>query len=146
MKALKLYIPIVAILLSAGCKKEKTIPTVASNLDGSYYGDFAYSAIGATVYTPINGKVSINMRANKYTASSPVSTFGAGGGGHFSISNNQIAYTDTTVHTANFDWGIILNGTYTYTTRGDSLFLTKKTTSSSYTYKLAKTTIFYTAN
>jgi hypothetical protein len=139
MRIVMSYVLILTAVLFVGCKKDK-VASATTNLDGSYVGEFAYSASGATIYAPpISGRLTINMSVNKYTATSPIN-FPASAAGHFTINNNQIAYTDSTVHTANFDWGLILNGTYTYSTKGDSLFLTKKSSFSTYAYKLVKTT------
>ncbi|MBB6108433.1 hypothetical protein [Mucilaginibacter lappiensis] len=128
--------PIFFILLSAtlsftACTKDKaTAPP--QKLDGTYTGAFTSSSTDATNAT---AKVVISGKTYQATLNT---AFGVSSKGSYATGNNQIAFTDSTVHTANFDWGLLLNGTYTSTTKGDSLILVKKGAGFNYTYRLKK--------
>ena len=128
--------PIFFILLSAtlsftACSKNEATP-LPQKLDGTYTGAFTSTSVGATNAT---AKVVITGKTYQATLNT---AFGVSSKGSYVTSNNQIAFTDSTVHTANFDWGLLLNGTYSSTTKGDSLILVKKGTGYNYTYRLKK--------
>ena len=62
------------------------------------------------------------------------------GGGTFAIRGiNRVEFKDIHAWTADFDWNLILSGTYDYKIKGDSLILTKDINGSGrYQYKLLK--------
>lgn len=129
--------PIFFLLLSAtlsftACTKDKA-SAPPKKLDGTYTGAFTSSgpdAIKTTANVVISGKTyqgSLNT------------TFGVLSKGSYVVNNdNQVTFTDSTIHTANFNWGLLLNGSYTSTIKGDSLILVKKGAGFSYTYRLKK--------
>jgi hypothetical protein len=127
--------PIYFILLSAtlsftACSKNEATP-LPQKLDGTYTGTFTCSGAGS-----INTTAHVTISGKTYQGSLNT-TFGVLSRGSYVVNNsNQITFTDSTVHTANFNWGLLLNGTYSSTTKGDSLILVKKGTD--YTYRLKK--------
>jgi hypothetical protein len=124
-----------AASLFISCKKHTVAP--GSIFNGKYAGTFTYSNNDPTAnYVPLTGWVGVIFNDKHYYSTSPLSMFAAGASGNFINDAKQITFADSTVHPANFDWGIILNGSYTYTTKGDSLFLTKKVSYNIYSYKL----------
>ena len=62
----------------------------------------------------------------------------AGGQGTYTTQYDNITFKDTTAHTADFDTNQVLNGTYNYSTKGDSLLIVKQINYVFYTYKLKK--------
>lgn len=148
MKATGLFIAITVIaLLFAACNKNEVSPPKNINFNASYTGTFVYSNTDpAANYVPLKGNITIVFSGKGYTATSPLSMYAASAKGVFSTDYNLITFADSTVHPANFDWGIILNGIYSSTTKGDSLFLTKKASTSTYTYKLLKSPVTFSNN
>jgi len=128
--------PVFLILLSAilsftACTKNKVTP-LSKKLDGSYTGAFTSSGPGS-----INTTANVIISGKTYQGSLNT-TFGVLSRGSYVVNNNQITFTDSIVHTANFNWGLLLNGVYTATTKGDSLILVKKGTGYNYTYRLKR--------
>ncbi|NCD72166.1 hypothetical protein [Mucilaginibacter agri] len=141
MKAFKLSVLSMALLSIAACKKDKVVtqPTPIK-LSGVYIGQFTYSYYGATIYGEgLQGNVTVTFSGSKYKSTSPSDNFAAGADGSFVVNNDkQITFADSSVHPANFNWGIILNGSYNYSTKGDSLFLINKSSSTISNYRLKK--------
>ncbi|QQL51155.1 hypothetical protein [Mucilaginibacter ginkgonis] len=136
MKKLYLFMLIAGFV---ACKKED-VKVNASITDGTYTGTFLYSNRNPAVnYVPLTGNVTLIMKNRAYTCTSPSTSFGAAARGRFDIPGQQIVFTDSLVHTANFDGNIVLNGTYDAVVKDDSLFLTKTVnTYAVYSYKLKK--------
>ncbi|WP_183562436.1 hypothetical protein [Mucilaginibacter sp. SP1R1] len=130
MKTSVFFILLLTLLSFAACHKDKTITPL--KLEGIYNGTLISSSPGES---SVNAKVTLSAKTYQASLTTP---FGAGSKGSYIINNNQVTFTDSTVHTANFDWGLLLNGTYTPTTKGDSLILIKKGEGYNYTYHLKK--------
>jgi hypothetical protein len=45
----------------------------------------------------------------------------AGGSGTYTFSNNKITFNEQNFYTADFDWNLILSGTYNYSFNGKTL-------------------------
>ena len=118
----------VAALFSA-CKKDVNI------IDGTYKGTFTvtYSSgvqIGQTTLELKNGRFSCAGNANRIPA---------GGSGSYSSDKNTITFQDENFWTADFDWNLILNGTYDYSFDGKRLkFSADKNGVGNYTYDLER--------
>ena len=140
MRAPKLCIMITAMaLLFAACNKNKVAPIKADIFSGTYTGKFIYGNTDPSAnFVPLTGNPTVVFSGKGYTATSSLPPFASSAKGSFTNDDKQATFADSTIHPANFDWGLILNGTYTYTTKGDSLFLIKKASFSTYTYKLLK--------
>ena len=130
MKTPVFFILLSAVLSFTACTKNKVTP-LPEKLDGTYTGAFTSSGPGS-----INTTANVIIAGKTYQGSLNT-TFGVLSRGSYVVNNDQITFTDSTVHTANFNWGLLLSGTYTATAKGDdSLILVKKGTD--YTYRLKK--------
>ena len=131
MKTPVLFILLSAVLSFTACTKNKVTP-LPQKLDGTYTGAFT-----ATGTDAINTTAHVVIAGRTYQGSLNT-TFGVLSRGSYIVNNNQITFTDSTVHTANFNWGLLLNGTYSSTIKGDSLILVKKGSGFNYVYRLKK--------
>lgn len=105
------YLFILALAFSA-CKKDKG----TNAFKGSYEGTFR---------TIVNQKMVMSESKVLFSDDQYYSMKGRGSG-KFSLQGNSIVrFEDKNIWTADFDWGLILNGDYQYKTKGDSLILTK---------------------
>lgn len=129
MKSRSLLIMLLMLLSLAACKREKVTPV---NLKGAYTGKLYSTNVGVS-----ETDARLVMTDKTYTAS--INTpFGADSRGRYVVNDNEITFTDSLAHTANFDWGLLLDGKYTSTIKGDSLILVKKGNMYNYTYRLKK--------
>lgn len=113
MKA-KILIAIVFSLATifSSCKKDDL-----DIKDGTYKGTFSVTyrsgiQTGQTTLELMNGKFSCSGNSNRIPA---------GGSGTFSSDNNKITFNDENFWTAEFDGGLVLNGTYNFTFDGKKL-------------------------
>ncbi|MDR6561556.1 MULTISPECIES: hypothetical protein [unclassified Arcicella] len=79
------------------------------------------------------------MTNGKFSCSGNSNRIPAGGSGTFSSDNNKITFNDENAWTAEFDWGLILQGTYNYTFDGKKLQMsTDRNGIGNYNYHLEK--------
>jgi major membrane immunogen (membrane-anchored lipoprotein) len=129
MKSQSLIMMLFAVVALAACNKDNATPV---KLEGTYAGTFTSSSVNAA-----NGTVKVVISGKTYQAT--LNTFMTiGSRGSYTVNNNQLTFQDSLVHTANFDWGLLLNGTYIQTTKDDSLILEKRGNGYSYVYRLKK--------
>lgn len=129
MKAQSLLIMLLMLLSLAACKREKVTPV---NLKGTYTGKL-YSTNTGIAETDAQ----LVIADKTYTAS--INThFHANSYGSYVVNDNEISFTDSLAHTADFDLDLVLAGKYTSTTKGDSLILVKKGNMYNYTYRFKK--------
>jgi hypothetical protein len=129
---LKYFSVLLFLVISfSGCSKSD--PKISS-LKGTYSGTFycRYSS----VVSP--GNATVMFSGDNYQCSDNSTRVPAGGNGSYHIGNQEIQFKDINLWTADFDWGLILNGNYTYQANADSLVLTKSTNSSFYQYRLKR--------
>jgi len=108
------YIITLAAALSS-CEKENN----AMNFKGKYVGTFSTMVNGKLQTTPAE----LNLASPNFALMKGPKT----GNGTFKVEDKMnITFNDINVWTADFDWNLILNGTYTYEALGDRLILTKK--------------------
>lgn len=121
MKNFRLYWLILAVFLTS-CSKSDLKP-----IEGHYVGYYYTYLPGTTTPQKSTNAVTLHLNTGKtYNTSPNADRKPAGGSGDFEITNNgYIAFKDANVWTADFDWNLILNGKFTYETRGDSLILTR---------------------
>ncbi|NEU08209.1 hypothetical protein GZH53_07790 [Flavihumibacter sp. R14] len=93
-------------------------------LNGTYQGRFFYRPSNDL---PVqSGNAEISFSENRYSSGRNASYIPAGGSGTLEIlEENVINFSDENIWTANFDWGLILEGKYNYRFKGDSLILTR---------------------
>lgn len=114
----------------SGCKKE--------NLrieDGTYKGKFTVTYSSGTQ----SGQTTLVLKNGEFSCSGNPTKIPAGGSGTFSSNNSTITFNDVNFWTADFDWNLILSGTYDYTFNGKNLKITaNKNGVGNYTYDLKK--------
>ncbi|SDS56968.1 hypothetical protein SAMN05216490_1396 [Mucilaginibacter mallensis] len=149
------YSILIALLgvMVSGCSKDAphkaktpaTIATYNGPLNGGTIADGTYSGLlladekdGGFNTGPITRSVSYSFNNSNYTTVAAPAGFTAASKGVYTLSGNKIALTDSLVHTANFDWNLILVGSYSYNVNADSLIITKTSGTNTYTYKLKR--------
>lgn len=110
-----------AILFSlVSCSDKVTVDA----LKGTFSGKFYYLPPSESKMVTADAEVSFSD--SRYTSKGNTGYVPAGGSGTFALENNQIVnFKDENIWTANFDWGLILQGKYTYQVKGDSLILNR---------------------
>ena len=128
---LKLFC-LIFLVFAMSCEKENQILE-----QGKYSGTFKVVYNSDTVKT---GAVTLELNAGMYTCSGNKNKIPAGGSGNYSFEKNKIKFIDVGIWTANFDWGLILNGEYNYTFDGKRLKIwSHKNDIGYYEYDLVKT-------
>lgn len=105
------------------CKKDRQ-----DLKDGTYKGTFKANYTQGTQ----EGPVTIVINGNNYQCSTGTDNIPGGGSGSFSQEKKTIIFTDVNNYTADFDWNLILNGTYGYTFDGSRLKLVNDRVSGAY--------------
>jgi hypothetical protein len=110
------YLPLLIFslfLCISACKREKQAPSL-----GTYSGTFTVT-YSSNIHT---GPVSIQLKSpDEYSSTGNPNYFPAGGSGHYTVKDNQILFEDRNIYTANFDWNLILNGSYHFSRDGKQL-------------------------
>ena len=102
---------------------------------GTYEGTFIVEYSADT----LSGPISLTLASSRYNCSSNPDRIPPGGSGEFVILTDSISFTDENAWTADFDWNLILNGTYHFESVGDSLILSAdKNGVGRYRYLLSK--------
>lgn len=127
----KLFYIFAISLCCSACRKENN----ASDFQGSYVGTFIVKSPEQSTRTATTLKLS--------SPSFEVTEGLKLGSGTFTVEDRStVTFADTNSWTADFDWNLILNGTYAYQTLGDSLILTKRITTANnlnqYQYRLKR--------
>lgn len=95
-------------------------------IDGNYKGWFYYIPPNGTQITKSDEEIAVNLNGKEYTSSGSTNRVPAGGTGKYTVlNNNEVQFNDERIWTADFDWGLILNGNYKYEIKKDSLILTR---------------------
>ncbi|GAA3970807.1 hypothetical protein [Mucilaginibacter dorajii] len=134
MKTLSLLFFLVACLVIAGCKNEKVTP---QQLQGTYKGSFASvnTASASDRSGLLGGSAQVVISGNNYQGGS---TAVQQSRGSYVIKDNAITFTDSLVHTANFNWSLLLSGTFKQSTKGDSVVWTKTLGTFNFIFTLKK--------
>jgi hypothetical protein len=134
MKTLSLLVFLVACLVIAGCKNENVTP---QQLQGTYKGSFASvnTASASDRSGLLGGSAQVVISGSNYQGGS---TAAQQSRGSYVIENNDIIFTDSLAHTADFNWALLLNGTFKQSTKGDSLVWTKTLGTYNYIFTLKK--------
>jgi hypothetical protein len=102
------------ILVCAACKKENN----AMEFQGTYTGSFKAIYQDKTE----TSDAEINLENRKFTVIKGIKL----GGGTFTLNDKKtITFADKNLWTSDFDYQLVLNGSYTFEALGDSLILTK---------------------
>jgi hypothetical protein len=141
MKAIN-FLPIIltSMLLLFSCNKEamephESEPAYQSISDGTYVGTFSVQYSLLTKTAP----VTIVIDKGKYSCTGNSDRIPAGGSGAFSNDNKTITFVDVNFWTCEFDWNLILSGTYIYISDGNKLLISiTRNNFITYTYTLEK--------
>ncbi len=119
------------IFFAFSCEKQESNFIEETTYKGTFY-------ITAPNIKSQSVPVSITLNNGTYSCSNGENFYPAGGSGTYNLlNNNQIEFTDTNVWTANFDWGLILNGDYNIVKTDENITLTKSGTNNlKYVYVL----------
>jgi hypothetical protein len=135
-----------ALAITISACTDKISPVV--QLNGTYEGRFFYRP--SSDLQVQSGTAEISFSDNRYSSGRNSGYIPAGGSGSLEVlKDNIISFKDENIWTANFDWGLILNGKYQYQFRGDSLILTRsyescqncKTDGPLYEYRLKRSNL-----
>lgn len=123
---------VVLTIILVGCGKSK-----AKINKGTYHGTFTATYFADTIpYPRVQGSASVIFEKKTYNSLGTTAYNPAGGSGSYSIADDIISFEDENIWTANFDWGLILNGEYNYTKLDDKLILVRESTIARYEYSL----------
>jgi hypothetical protein len=89
---------------------------------GDYVGTFSIRSENGTT---LSGLVTFRFHAGTYSCIPEKVYLPPSGGGSYRISGNSLTFSDTVMHTAEFDWSLILNGDFTYSNDGNRITLTQ---------------------
>lgn len=128
----RIYVLLFTLLgvLIISCTKEKL------EENSTYSGIFTVSYNGEKEAGP----ASITFEDNTYNSTGNSDYIPAGGNGSYVKRKDSIYFSDVNFWTANFDWNLILDGSYSYKSEGDSLVMTKRKGENLYLYKLKRNT------
>lgn len=108
------------LVLALGCSDKLSPDT----LNGRYTGTFHYISPADGQQTSAGAQVIFSD--GKFQSAGNANHIPAGGSGSFVFTGDKfIEFRDENIWTANFDWGLILNGKYNYRVQADSLTLTR---------------------
>lgn len=122
MKRTGIIILCIATTLLSCSKDMFQDPVTASLSDGTYVGTFQRQTLASS--TP--SAVSLTLSNGNWTGNASVDRYPALCSGTYTIGSNQVQFEDTCTWTADFDWSLILDGTYDITQYDDTLVLTKQ--------------------
>jgi hypothetical protein len=112
-----------ALILSVGCKKAKNVDIL---MDGNYTGVLVVTNSVKSV--PLTRPITISLKDGKFniTPNADASLKPSGGKGTYTFKNGIGYFADEGVWTADFDWGMILNGEYDIRSSGADLTLKRR--------------------
>lgn len=113
---MRFLVPIVtlcllAALLIAACKKDSN-DSLPADFDGRYSGSFHRTGMDTT-------DVVLTFSDNRFEGQSSHEKYPATCHGSFEGDRDFISFADSCTWTADFDWSLILNGTYSLSFRPD---------------------------
>lgn len=130
-----LFLCIATSLLS--CSKSTFQDPAPVNLsDGTYIGTFQRQTLASSVPSA----VSLTLSNGNWTGNSSMEKYPALCSGTYATSgSNQVTFEDTCNWNTNFDWTLILDGTYEITQYDDTVVLTRQQANTTVDiYKLKK--------
>jgi hypothetical protein len=112
----RLFLCSITVLLSACSDVGLDLPP----LDGTYHGTFTITEEGLPAES---GTVTFTFSGDGYFCRPERKYVPPSGGGLFLVIGRTMTLTDTAVHTAEFDWSLILGGEFSFTFDGSRLLL-----------------------
>jgi hypothetical protein len=119
------------LLFCLSCNKEAR----EQQLAGNYTGVFQRLSSAGTYP---EAAVTLNLQSNSFTGSSSNARYPALCHGKWEAGSNTLVFTNSCVWTADFDWTLILDKTFQYERKGDSLLLTRQHAHFTDTYRLVR--------
>ena len=98
----QVFIGVVLAILFYSCEKTES---ASYSLGGTYMGMFSRTGMDTT-------QVSLFFDQNRFNGKSSRANYPAVCAGTFLLEDNTIQFRDTCAWTANFDWSLILSGSY----------------------------------
>jgi hypothetical protein len=137
-KYLALFIGIAMMIFAYSCSKQQQKPGT-----GIYTGTFTVEYSNGNSFggnDTETGAVTLELKSmSKYDCSANSDRYPAGGSGKYCVGKDKITFTDECMHTADFDWNLILSGEYNYTCDGKNLKIwANKNGVGKYSYELIK--------
>ncbi|MEQ8905059.1 hypothetical protein [Ekhidna sp.] len=125
----KFVFAIISTIIILSCKENNSelIP-----VEGTYSGVFNVHYDDQTN----SGETRLSLQSGKFECDGNPDRIPAGGSGTYKVEANTIIFRDENVWTADFDWGLILSGEYTYSFDGSNLILIKTNGWGKYEYLL----------
>ncbi|TXN36934.1 hypothetical protein FVB32_01205 [Flagellimonas hymeniacidonis] len=111
-----LFVGFFICVLSCGKSNDDFLTT----LEGNYEGTFTVEYKNDETFS---NPVEVSFSEDQFSSTTGTDRFPAGGNGTYKVENNTIQFTDKNIWTADFDWNLILNGTYNYTINKNTLTL-----------------------
>ncbi|MCQ0110931.1 hypothetical protein [Zhouia amylolytica] len=111
MKLYKIMILLLTMSTMIGCENDDSDDTIS----GTYQGTFTVTDPEGQTFTK---DVTVIFSGNQYSSS-------LRGSGSYIQKSKTMIFSDKNIWTAEFDWGLILNGVYAYEFGKNSLQLTK---------------------
>jgi hypothetical protein len=118
----KIIILFLFVILCIGCEESSTGIYLE---DGNYSGTFMIIESNGQTQT---GNINFNFSNNNYSVVPEYKYLPPAGAGTFSRNSNTINLVDTAIHTAEFDWSLILNGNFNLAQNGKALILEQNDT------------------
>jgi hypothetical protein len=106
------------------CRKGGCGPGMGPNVQGTYVGTFVRNQVKAVPVLSV-GNVKITFSGNEFNGSSDSLNYPFICNGTFTVTDmpDSIHFVNKCVFPANFDWTMILNGSYKLVQTGDSLYI-----------------------
>ena len=122
--------------LSFSCL-EKEEEAAAALPDGTYTGTFTRTNNVADE-TPKVAKVTLVVKGNTFSGSSDTPYYPAIGSGSYKINGAEATFEDENFWTANFDWTLILKGTFSLQNTNGAITLTRLQGNQTDVYQLTR--------
>ena len=137
MKTLKLITLITAITIMYSCNKHNDEKVVS--LDGTYSGQVTQhiTMIDNTVST-VSNNVVVKLGSPKYSTYISIQSNDPTAEGGYKISNSQVTFADSLFLPESYQYMAVLNGSYAFKVKADSLILTQVVSGYNTIYRLKK--------
>ena len=109
-------------LLFSACSDDGSVNSI---MDGTYVGTFMITLEDGQIQT---GDVAFTFNGSSYSCLPQQRYLPPSGAGSFQTMGQVLRLKDTSMHTAEFDWTLILNGDFSFTFNGLHLVLQQNDT------------------
>jgi len=124
MKDLIALVALAGLLLLTGCQDNPTTSD-SVQIEGEYNGTFTITYhVGTDSARTETGAVEFSFDDGRYDVDGEQRYLPPRGGGKYTI-GSSINLTDRELHTAEFDWSLILNGSFDYEMKENTLTMTQ---------------------